>query len=136
MDARRLGMAAELPHAFLEAAAAGYLTDAQWDTLGEDWLDHALAYTADPCKGARGPLTRIRPRPATRHGLARSSGRGRSDQGWVPAAGPVYVLADYLDQYGRAHRAADIPPPEFWAAAATTASAAVDAHLKVPRPAH
>ena len=64
MDARRLGMGAGLPQAFLEAAAPGYLTDAEWDALGEDWLEQALAYTAVPCKGARGPLTRIRPRPA------------------------------------------------------------------------
>ena len=64
MDARRLGMGAGLPQAFLEAAAPGYLTDDQWDGLGEDWLEQALAYTAVPCKGARGPLTRIRPRPA------------------------------------------------------------------------
>ena len=64
MDARRLGMGAGLPQAFLEAAAPGYLTDDQWDALGEDWLEQALAYTAVPCKGARGPLTRIRPRPA------------------------------------------------------------------------
>ena len=63
MDARRLGMGAGLPHAFLEAAAPGYLTGDQWDALGEDWLEQALAYAAVPCKGARGPLTRIRPRP-------------------------------------------------------------------------
>ena len=44
------------PQAFLEAAAPGYLTDADWDALGEDWLEQALAYTAVPCKGARGPL--------------------------------------------------------------------------------
>ena len=67
MDARRLGMGVGLPQAFLEAAAPGYLTDAEWDGLGEDWLEQALAYAAVPCKGARGPLTRIRPRPA-RHG--------------------------------------------------------------------
>ena len=64
MDARRLGMGIGLPQAFLEAAAPGYLTDTEWDALGEDWLEQALAYTAVPCKGVRGPLTRIRPRPA------------------------------------------------------------------------
>ena len=52
--------------AVLEAAAPGYLTGDQWDALGEDWLEQALAYTAVPCKGARGPLTRIRPRPVSR----------------------------------------------------------------------
>jgi hypothetical protein len=61
MDAHRLGMGAGLPHAFLAAAAPGYLTDDQWDALGEDWLEQALAYAAVPCKGTRGPLTRIRP---------------------------------------------------------------------------
>jgi hypothetical protein len=64
MDGRRLGMGPALPQPFLEAAAPGYLTDAEWDALGEDWLEEALAYTAVPCKGVRGPLTRIRPRPA------------------------------------------------------------------------
>ena len=64
MDARRLGMGIGLPQAFLEAAAPGYLTDTEWDALDEDWLEQALAYTAVPCKGVRGPLTRIRPRPA------------------------------------------------------------------------
>jgi hypothetical protein len=58
MDARRLGMGVGLPQAFLASAAPGYLTDDQWDALGEDWLEQALAYTAVPCEGARGPLTR------------------------------------------------------------------------------
>ncbi len=118
MDAHRLDMGAGLPQAFLEAAAPGYLTDAQWDALGEDWLEQALAYTAVPCKGARGPLTRIRPRPA------QPAGRPRGDQptGVAAAAGPLYRLADYLDQHGRAHRASQIPPAEFWSAAAAHAA--------------
>ena len=118
MDARRLGMGAGLPQAFLEAAAPGYLTDAEWDALGEDWLEQALAYTAVPCKGVRGPLTRIRPRPASR------AARDRGDQpaSMAAAAGPLYRLADYLDQHGRAHRASQIPPAEFWSAAAAHAA--------------
>ena len=36
MDARPLGMGAGLPQTFLEAAAPGYLTDAEWDALGDD----------------------------------------------------------------------------------------------------
>jgi hypothetical protein len=63
MDARRPGHGLYLPHSLLEAAASGYLTDEQWDGLGEDWLEQALAYCAQPCRGARGPLTRVRPRP-------------------------------------------------------------------------
>ena len=117
MDTRRLGMGAGLPQAFLDAAAPGYLTDAEWDGLGEDWLEQALAYTAVPCKGARGPLTRIRPRPA------RHAARDRGDQpgSMATAAGPLYRLADYLDQHGRAHRASQMPPAEFWSAAAAHA---------------
>ena len=43
-----------LPHGFLEAAAPGYLTDGEWDGLGEDWLEQALAYAAVPCRGLAG----------------------------------------------------------------------------------
>ena len=124
MDARRLGMGPDLPQAFLEAAAPGYLTDAEWDVLGEDWLDQALAYTAVPCKGARGPLTRIRPRLL-------SGARHHWDQpaSLVTAAGRLYRLADYLDQHGRAHRASQIPSAEFWSAAAAHAAPADQAAL-------
>ena len=118
MDARRLGMGPGLPEAFLEAAAGGYLTDAEWDELGEDWLQQALAYAAVSCKGVRGPLTRIRPRPASR--IAR--GRGDRHDGIAPDAGPQYRLADYLDQHGRAHRTRQVPPAEFWSAAAVHAA--------------
>ena len=104
MDARRLGMGPELLQAFLEAAAPGYLADLEWDALGEDWLEQALAYAAVPCKGARGPLTRIRP-PARPGPAAFRSGRSRGSR----ARAPVYRLADYLDQHGRA-RGAPVPP--------------------------
>ena len=106
MDARRLGMRPAVPHAFLEAAAPGYLTDAEWDALDENWLEQALDYTGTRAKGIRGPLTRHRPRPAVTAGHR---------------AGPVYLLADYLDQHGRATRRDRIPPPAFWTAAASHA---------------
>ena len=118
MDARRLGMGAGLPQAFLDAAAPGYLTDAQWDALGEDWLEQALAYAAVPSKGARGPLTRIRPRPASRAARTRGDQPART----AAAARPLYRLADYLDQHGRAHRASLFPPAQFWSAAAAHAA--------------
>ena len=104
IDARRMGMGIALPLAFLEAVAPGYLTDTEWDGLGEDWLEQALAYTAAWCKGTRGPLARIRPR------VGYASG---------PASGTTYRLADYLDQYGRRVRRRRIPPPGFWTAAAS-----------------
>ena len=45
------------------------------------------------------------------------------------AAGPLYRLADYLDQHGRAQRASQIPPAEFWSAAAAHAAPADQAAL-------
>ena len=105
MDASRLGMRQALPSAFLEAAAPGYLTETEYDQLAEngDWLARALDYTAAPCKGVRGPLTRIWPRPS--HTA-------------VYGPGAAYRLADYLDQHGRRARSGEIPPAEFWTAAA------------------
>jgi uncharacterized protein YidB (DUF937 family) len=109
IDARRLGMGVALPLAFLEAAAPGYLTDADWDALGEDWLEQALAYAAAPCSGIRGPLARIRPR-ATR--------------GAIVVSGPAYRLADYLEQHGRRARRPHVPPADFWKAAVRFATPA------------
>ena len=121
MDARRLGMQVGLPQAFLAAAAPGYLTDTEWDALGEDWLEQALAYTAVPCKGVRGPLTRIRPHPA-RSRAARPGARDSGERLTVGPAGisgmPLYRLADYLDQHGRYRQKDQFPPAGFWAAAA------------------
>ena len=124
MDARRMGIGIGLPQAFLEAAAPEYLTDTDWDALAEDWLEQALAYTAVPCKGVRGPLTRIHPRPARSH----VPGPGSGDSGEQVAGSlasipdmPQYLLADYLDQYGRYHRKGQFPPEGFWAAAASQA---------------
>lgn len=104
IDARRLGHPLPLPHNLLERAAPDYLADFEWDQAGDSWFDQALAYTAKPCHGTAGPLSRIRPRP--------------SDSG---AAAPVrYRLADYLQQRGSTERASALPPPGFWAAVATT----------------
>ena len=135
MDARRLGMGPALPQAFLEAAAPGYLTGTEWDALDRDWenvLKEAWDYTAVPCKGVRGPLTRIRPPPAR----SRAPGPGSQDSGEQLASdpadipgGPLYRLADYLDQHGRRHRKDQFPPAGFWAAAADHASPADQARL-------
>ena len=121
MDARRLGMGVGVPEAFLDAAAPGYMTDTEWDALSDDWLKEALTYTAKPCMGVRGPLTPIRPRPATSRAVGAvspgSGGQSADSQAGI-TAGPLYRLADYLDQYGRQHRKGDIPSADFWAAAA------------------
>ena len=102
IDARRLGMGVALPLGFLAAAAPGYLTESEWDGLRDDWLEQALAYTAADCKGTRGPLTRVRPRPS---------------RAAATTSDPAYRLADYLDQHGRRSRRSAVPPPEFWTAA-------------------
>jgi hypothetical protein len=124
MDARRVGHRLALPHALLEAAASAYLTDSEWDALGEDWLEQGLAYTTAPCKGVPGPLTRVRARPVrsqgTRSGLYDVNG-GRIGDQVEGRDGPVYRLADYLDQHGRRDRNVQIPPSGFWAAAASYA---------------
>jgi hypothetical protein len=117
MDARRLGHRAALPHALLEVASPAYLTDTEWDAL-----DEALAYTAAPCKGVPGPLTRIHPRPPSPKRTRLSAHDGDDHDNQAPGGGgregPVYRLADYLDQYGHRHRADQFPPLGFWAAAA------------------
>ena len=100
-----------MPQAFLAAAAPGYLTDTDWNLQPTDWLEQALAYTASPLKGVRGPLAPIRPRPV--------SGAPAS-----PGGGPAWQLADYLDQHGRRARRELIPPASFWAAAASYADPA------------
>jgi hypothetical protein len=113
MDARWLGHSMALPRTLLMEAAPAYMSDAEWDAVGDDWLEQALAFTAAPCKGAAGPVTRIRPRPAS--GPVAGSTRAVLGR-------PAYKLADYLDQHGRRHRAARFPPDEFWLAAARCGS--------------
>jgi hypothetical protein len=99
MDAHRIGYGPALPRAFLETAAPGYLTSLEWDNTGEHWLEQALAYTAAPCKGVRGPLSRMRPVPGDRE--AREAER--------------YRLADYLAQASH-DRDGPLPPSTFWKA--------------------
>jgi hypothetical protein len=129
VDARRLGMRLGLPREFLAAAAPGYLTDAEWDALGQSWenmLQEAWNYAAVPCKGVPGPLTPI---PLARTAMPYPARPGSPDaDGQRPAGqagntgGPLYRLADYLDQHGRAHRKEQIPPAGFWAATSAYAS--------------
>jgi hypothetical protein len=117
MDALRMGHRNVLSYALLHDAASVYMIDSVWNRLDETWLEQALAENSQPCKGAEGPVTAIRPRPT----LGRAS---RATSGAVPGHAPVvqdepaYRLADYLAQYGRAQRARVIPPTGFWAAAA------------------
>jgi TPR repeat protein len=109
MDALRLGHSEGLPLPFLEEAAIAYLTDQQFDSISENWLENALRYLAAPTRGARGVLTRMRPRPEQ--------------------AGPAslcYRLADYLDKRGRGERRDLCPPQGFWNAAVSNLATAGD----------
>ncbi|MFF3867165.1 hypothetical protein [Micromonospora sp. NPDC001898] len=97
MDARFLGHGPNLSIELLAAAAPGYLTDRQWETLQDDWLEHALTYTAEPCRGVRGPLAPIRIRPGQRAPTERH-----------------YRLADYLERLGSIERRARSVPATLW----------------------
>jgi tetratricopeptide (TPR) repeat protein len=102
MDARRIGGGLTVTQGFLEAAAAGYLTDDEWSALPATWAEEALAECLKPSRGTQGPLARVRPRSEEQ-------------------AEACYRIADYLDQIGRAERAHCRPPREFWAALLTHA---------------
>ena len=87
MDARRLGMGAGLPQAFLEAAAPGYLTDGQWDALGEAGWNRP-AYAAVPARVPRAADPHP-PRPAGHAARTRENARQHGGRRWVavPARG-------------------------------------------------
>lgn len=113
VDARRLGAGLHLPLGFLAEAATDYLHPEEWDSLDEDWLEQALAQLAEPVHGSLAPLREVRPRPrhnppATEPAVARETDA---------APGPLYRLADYLEQHGRRERWALCPPDTFWHAA-------------------
>ena len=101
LDAARLGARAPLTAGFLRAAAPGYCTSAQQAEAPGNWFEQALAYATTKLHGAAAALA-----PAGA-GMGQVTG---------------YTVADYLDQHGRAQRVSQIPPPEFWAAAAVHAT--------------
>ncbi|MEV7020054.1 hypothetical protein AB0N57_30830, partial [Streptomyces sp. NPDC093991] len=117
MDARRLGAGPHTPLAWLAEAAPGYLTEAEWNQSGDDWLEAALEYVTTPCKGIPGILTSVK----TGNPRNQRNRRTSAPVGTGAGQGPLYRLADYLDQHGRHARAAEIPPIDFWTAAAAHA---------------
>ncbi|MEV7523826.1 transcriptional regulator [Streptomyces sp. NPDC091371] len=104
VDARRLGVGPHLPYAFLTQAAEDYLTDDEYDTLEDDWYERAFTETGRAVHGDLAPLRRMRPR---------SAGGPPGDH----TSGPVYRLADYIEQHGAHERRALCPPASFWSAA-------------------
>ncbi|WLQ69382.1 SEL1-like repeat protein [Streptomyces glycanivorans] len=114
MDARRLGVGLHLPQAFLTDAATDYLADLDYDQLPEDWAERAYAELAEPVHGKQAPLRRTGIRPRRRP-------PGELDSTTVATAaagsGPIFRLADYLEQHGRTSRHLLCPPASFWHAA-------------------
>ncbi|MFF1779786.1 hypothetical protein [Streptomyces virginiae] len=122
MDARRLGMGLHLPQAFLTDAALDYLTDTDYAELTADWAEAAYAELAKPVHGRQAALRRAAPRPERRPPGASPSTPDRAGH----SVGPVFRLADYLEQHGRTTRSRLCPPASFWASAHTHLSRAID----------
>ncbi|MFE3196783.1 hypothetical protein [Embleya sp. NPDC059237] len=123
MDARRLGMGPHLPFAFLTDAALdpAYMGPHDWDDLDEDWAKIAFAELARPVHGKLAALRCIRfwPRTAAHTGVSPQTLP-------PPTRGPVYRLADYLEQHGRSERRYTCPPATFWEAAARHVTVAAE----------
>lgn len=115
MDARRLGAGPRIPLAWLTKAAPGYLTETEWQTTSEEQRAQALTYVTESCNGIPGILTPVKS-GAPRNQRSRRSSADSALPGQT-VQGPLYQLADYLDQHGRLHRADRIPPIDFWTAA-------------------
>ncbi|WP_406500204.1 helix-turn-helix domain-containing protein [Streptomyces sp. NBC_00846] len=115
MDARRLGTGLHLPQAFLTDAAPDYLSDHDYDQLTDDWAEQAYAELAEQVHGKQAPLRRTTRRPSRRPPTP------TTDAGTTlpPPTGPVFLLADYLEQHGRTTRRSLCPPASFWYAAHT-----------------
>jgi hypothetical protein len=99
VDARRLGVQAPLPDAFLKAAAIGYFTPRERGRAQPDWFSEALDYAQQPIKLVTRALSPV-PHPT----------------GMGPLAG-LSDLADYLEQHGAVERWDHVPPDSFWAEA-------------------
>jgi hypothetical protein len=82
MDARRLGHGVALAHALLEAAAPAYLTDTEWDVLGENGSSKPSP-TPQPLAKASRPVDPHPPPPRQRP-ARRRTGTGIRRAG-VPA---------------------------------------------------
>ncbi|MER7694453.1 hypothetical protein [Streptomyces sp. NPDC097610] len=105
MDARRLGVSLHLPQVFLTDAATAYLAEPDYDQLTEDWAERAYAELAEPVHGKQAPLRRTGFRPRRPP--------DQPDPGASKAAaggGPMFRLADYLEQHGRTSRHLDAHP--------------------------
>ncbi|MFJ3278008.1 hypothetical protein ACIPJV_04785, partial [Streptomyces halstedii] len=113
MDARRLGTGPHIPQAFLTDAAPDYLSDHDYDQLTDDWAEQAYAELAEQVHGKQAPLRHTTRRPSRRPPTP------TTDTTPPTPAGPLFLLADYLEQHGRTTRRHLCPPASFWYAAHT-----------------
>ncbi|MEU9410951.1 hypothetical protein AB0E08_35390 [Streptomyces sp. NPDC048281] len=102
MDARRYGHGPLISEDFLRTAVEGYMDEATWHSLDDDWFTSHLANLLKPHRQLPGPLTRYRP---------------RSDQ--TPLTNSHYQLADFLYERSRDTREKEQPAQSLWKAAAT-----------------
>ncbi|MBK3583414.1 hypothetical protein JHN49_06645 [Streptomyces sp. MBT57] len=110
MDARRLGFGPHIPQAFLTDAALDYVHDSDSDQLIDEWAEKAYAELAEKVHGKKAPLARVPPRQQQRPpGSYAPTGHDASR-----IQGPVFRLADYLEQHGRSVRRHQCPPASFW----------------------
>ncbi|MFC9344053.1 helix-turn-helix domain-containing protein [Streptomyces sp. NPDC057020] len=116
MDARRLGVGLHLPQAFLTDAAPDYLSDHDYDQLSDNWAEQAYAELAEQVHGKQAPLRRTTPRPPRRPPTPTTTDASTAVP---PPTGPVFRLADYLEQHGRTTRRHLCPPAAFWNSAHT-----------------
>lgn len=110
MDARRLGHSSPLLARLLEAAAPGYLTEAQRAAAPRDWFPRAMAYARTKVMGVAVALGDV---------------ANPDDMGALP---DVYRLADYLEHYARSLRRYVFPPVSFWLAVEQHSASPADLH--------
>ncbi|MFF8983893.1 hypothetical protein ACF08E_10955, partial [Streptomyces globisporus] len=115
MDARRLGVGLHLPQAFLNDGAVDYLSDSEWDQLTDDWVEKAHSELAERVHGKQAPLRRAAFRPQRRPPGPTAPVDARTPR----TQGPLFRLADYLEQHGSTTRRHLCPPASFWHAAHT-----------------
>ena len=93
IDLRRFGKSPLIPSQLLYDVAALTMEHDVFSGLPDDWFQEGIAYVLAQCKGASGPLARVRPLPDA-----------------PPQTEPTYRLSDYMEQVGRTARAS-LPPP-------------------------
>lgn len=117
IDARRLGLATDLPRRFLEQAALGYLDPETRLDAPSDWLDLGIRYAARSHRGVR------------------ALGPARWDTDRTGQA-DAYRLHDYLAQHGTRLREEELIPASFWEAASRSADLAGPMYLQLAQEAH